>query len=85
MDYLMTIETEKDLEEYLRELVGEATGQAELFVKEFLRHWRLHSQSKTTPPLENEGGVMRELPRLTQDQMVLFAKGSKMVCVCVCV
>lgn len=47
LDYLLAIETEKDLKEYLTDLIGEETSQTGLFIKEFIRHWQL--QLETTP------------------------------------
>lgn len=61
LDYLLTIETEKDLREYLEDLVGEETSHTVLFIKEFLRHWQLHL-SLGGGELSRDDGPTRSMP-----------------------
>lgn len=88
LSYFLSIETEKDLREYLQDLLGDhkETDQSQLFLNEFFRHWR--PPSDATPPLSDatESEVVlqklssatesevavQKLSRLSRDQMVLF-------------
>lgn len=62
LDYLMGIETERDLREYLVGLIGEETSQTALFVNEFLRHWQLFQATplSSTPCLSNDGRAQED-------------------------
>ena len=80
LDYLMTIDTEDNMREYLVGLLGES-NQTLLFIKEFIRHWKL-IQPQTTPtgggaPPEGHDGDMQELQRPSPEKMVLFSKETK--------
>lgn len=78
LDYLLEIDTEDNMREYLVDLVGES-NQTSLFINEFIRHWKLVPQ--TTP---TEGGApperdMQELQRPSREEIVLFSKETKKV------
>ncbi len=61
LEYLLSIEGEKDLREYLQDLLGDDTKQAQVFIQEFLRHWKPASQtlSHSSNPIASVQNVMR--------------------------
>ena len=74
VDYLMSIESEKDAREYLHQMLRSESTCTQAFIGEFFRHW--------CPPLpspNNKEEGMEVLVRPRSDQMVLFSD-SKEVC-----
>lgn len=89
------METAKDIDEYLTELLGPDNPRGQKFKKDFLSHW--HPPQRIPSPLTpQEGQILEELMRPQQEDMVLFqgeggGKGgssvrgrAKKVCVCAC-
>ena len=68
--YLVSMETERDVEDYLEELLGKETRGVKPFMREFLRRWGRGSV------VREEGGreVLQELVRPNQDELLLFAE-----------
>ena len=69
--YLLSMETAKDIEEYLSELLGKDNSRGREFQREFFLHW--HPPERFTPSHEDEE-LMQELHRPSQEEMVLFEK-----------
>lgn len=79
LDYLLSIEGEKDMREYLHDIVGDSTKQAQTFMQEFFNHWQPPSQSLdlTSSQDASENTVMQAIARPEAEQMVLFQKSSE--------
>ena len=76
LSYLMSMEVEKDVKEYLQDLLnGQEATQVDVFLDEFFRHWR--------PPVDpaslQEEVAIEELVRPDRDKMALFTKNSEEV------
>lgn len=80
VEYLMSIESERDTREYLQGLLGVETKQAQVFVNEFFRHWHPPQQHPITTSSSSSSdpktitAAMHELSRPSADKMVLFSK-----------
>ncbi len=70
------MDTVKDTEEYLTELLGRTTPGAREFQREFLTRWHPPERLPSSPSLE-ERDLLEQLVRLQQDKMVLFESGGK--------
>lgn len=69
--YLLSMQTAKDIEEYLTELLGPDNPGGPNFQKEFLFHWHPPHRipSLLTP---REGQILEELTRPLQEDLILF-------------
>lgn len=77
--YLMSMEVEKDVKEYLQDLLsGQEATQVEVFLTEFLRHWRPPVDPTSSGNLKEEV-AMEELARPDRDKMALFTRNSEEV------
>lgn len=80
LDYLLAIEVEKDMREYLQDLLGgESSKQTQEFMLEFFRHWRPPSQASSSimshkHQFTDESPALEKVSRPSRDQMALFAK-----------
>ena len=69
--YLLSMQTAKDIEEYLTELFGGDNPAGLAFQNEFLSHW--HPPWRVPSPLgPKEGKIFEELTRPPQEDMILF-------------
>lgn len=75
LDYLLSIEGERDMKEYLQDILGEDTKRAEVFMHEFFRHWQPPSQA--LPISIDQLDVVDENTTVLgpdRDCVILFAK-----------
>ncbi len=67
LDYLLCSEGEKDMREYLRDILGEDTKRAQVFMHEFFRHWKppslLSSLSIGQLDIVDKKATVEEVPR----------------------
>jgi len=66
------MQSAKDVEEYLIELLGEDTPVSRDFRREFILHWHTPERTPSAPSAEEEQ-LMEVLVRPQQEEMVLFA------------
>ena len=69
VEYLLSIDTKKDVKEYLEELLGTDKKASRDFQDEFFSHW--HPPERA--PSQDEEGLLTELVRPKKEEMVLFA------------
>ena len=80
LDYLLSIEGEKDMREYLQDMLGgESSKQTQEFILEFFRHWRPPSQTSYSltsheHQFTDESPALERVSRPSRDQMALFTK-----------
>ncbi len=79
MDYLLSIESDKDVKEYLHDMLTPVaeTRATRSFIEEFFRHWR--PPERIPHSLSSEDKQLEVLVKPNKDEMVLFATGSKEV------
>lgn len=75
-DYLVSIETKKDVKEYLEELLGTDSKASRDFQMEFFKRWHPPERAASLPSRE-EAELLTELVRPKEDEMVLFADKRK--------
>lgn len=74
--YLLSMETEKDIREYIQDLLGNGTKQANDFQREFFKFW--HPPGRVPSPYSCEDDViMQELVRANEEDMVLYTEKSE--------
>lgn len=69
--YLLSMQSAKDVEEYLSELLGTENPGAKTFRRELLSHWKPPRRVPTSLSPQ-EGQILEELTRPPQEDMVLF-------------
>ncbi len=85
VEYLLSIETKKDVKEYLDDLLGTDKKAVRDFQDEFFSHWHPPERAPSQPSKEEEE-LVTELVRPKKEEMVLFAdkpdkkKKKDMVC-----
>lgn len=72
VEYLLSIETEKDAKEYLDDMLGTGKRASCDFQKEFFSRWHPPERPPSQPSKEEEE-LLTELVRPKKDEMVLFA------------
>lgn len=72
IEYLASIETKKDVKEYLDDLLGTDNKASRDFQDEFFNHWHPPERPPSQPSKEEEE-LLTELVRPKQEEMVLFS------------
>lgn len=75
VEYLLSIETQKDVKEYLNDLLGTDEKASRDFQNEFFIRWHPPKRAPFQPSKEEEE-LLTELVRPKKDDMVLFADKS---------
>ena len=78
IEYLASIETKKDVEEYLNDLLGTDRKASRDFQAEFFHRWHPPKRAPSQPSREEEE-LVTELVRPKKDDMVLFSDKKKKV------
>ena len=76
IEYLLAIETEKDVKEYLDELLGTENKVSRDFQTAFFGRWHPPERHPAQPSKEEEE-LLTELVRSKEDELVLFANKKK--------
>ena len=74
--YLGSIETKKDVQEYLDDLLGTEKKSSRDFQAEFFTRWRPPERSPVQPSPEEEE-LLTQLVRPKEEQMMLFSNKKK--------
>ena len=82
VQYLLSMETEKDVREYIQDLLGVSSKEVSDFQREFFRHWRPPERAPS-PFTSKEDAIMEELVRTNEEDMFLFAEKSEHSKVCI--
>ena len=70
--YLLSMQSEKDIKEYLTEILGGDTPALREFQQEFMLRWHPPERLPSVPSVE-EQQLLEPLVRPRQEEMVLFA------------
>ena len=70
--YLLSMQSEKDIKEYLTEILGGNTPALREFQQEFMLRWHPPERPPSVPSVE-EQRLLEPLVRPRQEEMVLFA------------
>lgn len=69
--YILSMQSTKDVKEYLEELLGANRPEVEKFKKEFMFRWQ-PPQRKPSPPSVQGDELVERLVRPQKEEMVLF-------------
>ena len=76
VEYLLSIEAEKDVKEYLDDLLGTDKKASRDFQRDFFSRWHPPERPPSQPSREEEE-LLTELVRPLKEEMVLFADKKK--------
>lgn len=76
VEYLLSIEAEKDVKEYLDDLLGTDKKASRDFQRDFFSRWHPPERPPSQPSREEEE-LLIELVRPSKEEMVLFADEKK--------
>ena len=76
VEYLLSIEAEKDVKEYLDDLLGTDKKTSRDFQRDFFSRWHPPERPPSQPSREEEE-LLIELVRPSKEEMVLFADEKK--------
>lgn len=75
--YLVSMEAEKDVREYLHDLLSASdveTVEVDVFMKEFFRHWCPPNEARPPPSDVDHQLVQEQILRPNREELVLYSK-----------